>query len=314
MTIESKLLKNLFVKTLLAGVMAAGLAACGGGSGSGGSSGSGDASLTLGITDAPVDEAEAVVITFDTVELQGPERETITFDEAKTINLLDLQGTEQELLLDSYVLPAGEYQWIRLGVIEDPALTYIQVAGEQYPLEIPSNAQTGLKLNRGFTLAAGGVTSFTIDFDLRKSVHQQGTGDYKLRPTLRIVDTLEASNIMGTVAESLIIDENCNNGDNNDMGNSVYLYSGADVTPLDVQGAETDPLASANVVYNSETLEWEFTLGFVAEGDYTLAFTCDASLDVSDEDNSDVVMFPSTANITIVADEDANVDMVPDTL
>lgn len=290
-----------FSKLVLASAMVFGLAACGGGSGGSGSgSGSSEGSLTLGLTDAPVDEADAVVVVFDSVELQGPERTTITFAEAKAINLLDYQNGEQVLLLDGETLPAGDYQWIRLGVVE--ADSYIEIDGEQYPLEIPSAAQTGLKLNRGFTLAAAGVSNFTIDFDLRKSVHQEGTGDYKLRPTLRIVDNLEVGTIAGTVAAGLVEAETCNNGDNNDMGNSVYLFTGTDTAAQDVQGTDDDPIASANVVYNAESLAYEFTLAFVEAGDYTAAFTCDAALDVAAEDNSDVVVFSSAANVTVVAD------------
>ncbi len=298
---------------LLIGALAAGLGACGGG-GSGSSSDT-EGSLTLGLTDAPVDEAEAVVVVFNSIELQGPERRTITFDEAKVINLLDYQNGEQVLLLDDETLPAGEYQWIRLGVDEESS--YIQIAGMQYPLDIPSAAQSGLKLNRGFTLAAAGVSNFTIDFDLRKSVHQQGTGDYKLRPTLRIVDNLEVGSISGVVAEGLVTAEACNNGDNNDMGNSVYLFAGTDTAAQDVQGNETDPVASANVTYNQQTLAWEFTLAFVEAGDYSLAFTCDALLDDPLLDNSPdnvgdnaVVQFSSSANVTVVADQEQTVELV----
>ncbi|WP_317932104.1 DUF4382 domain-containing protein [Halioxenophilus sp. WMMB6] len=275
--------------------------ACGGNSGSSSSS-----RLSLAITDGPVEMADAVVVVFDSVELQGPERTEITLDEAVAINLLDYQNGESLLLLDGVTLPAGEYQWIRLGVVE--AESYIEIDGMQYPLEIPSSAQTGLKMNRGFTLAAGGISQFTIDFDLRKSVHQEGTGDYKLRPTLRLVDNLEVGVISGTVSDALITDVECDNGDNNDMGNVVYLYSGLDATVLDVQGAETDPLASANVEFNTDTGLYEYTLAFVAAGDYTLAFTCDAVLDDPLLDDSAVVTFTAGTNVSVTADEVSTVD------
>ncbi len=305
-----------FPQLLLIGALTAGLSACGGGSSVGSSS---EGSLTLGITDAPVDEADAVVVSFSSIELQGPERRTITFDEAKVINLLDYQNGEQVLLLDDETLPAGEYQWIRLGV--DEADSYIEIAGMQYPLDIPSAAQTGLKLNRGFTLAAAGVSNFTIDFDLRKSVHKQGNGDYKLRPTLRIVDNLEVGSIAGVVAEDLVTAEACNNGDNNDTGNSVYLFAGTDTAAQDVQGNETDPVASANVTYNQESLAWEFKLAFVEAGDYSLAFTCDAMLDDPLLDNSPenlddnaVVQFFSSANVTVVANQGQTVELAAPSL
>ncbi|MFT5085530.1 MAG: hypothetical protein ACI9Y1_003591 [Lentisphaeria bacterium] len=110
----------------------------------------------------------------------------IVLDEPFTLDLLQYQGETRALLPDNYTLAAGEYNWMRLAVNE--SASYIEIDGLQYPLEIPSSAQTGLKLNRGFTIAQGTVSDFTLDFDLRKSVHQEGNGDYKLRSTVRIVN------------------------------------------------------------------------------------------------------------------------------
>jgi len=279
------------------------LAACGGGGGGGSSDA--PAQLTLAITDGPVDAADAVVVAFNSIEIQGPERKTFTLDDTATINLLDFQNGETMVLLDGEEMTAGEYQWIRLGV--DESASYIEIDGQQFPLEIPSGSQTGLKLNRGFTLAAGNISQFTIDFDLRKSVHQEGTGDYKLRPTVRLVDNLEVGTISGSVSDELVMAAECNNGDNNDAGNAVYVFQGADASVLDIQGLATDPLTSASVVYNDQTAQYEFTVAFVAAGDYTLAFTCDALLDDPLVDDSALMMFSAPANITVTAEEESSI-------
>ena len=260
------------------------------------SSGSDTGKLTLGLTDGPVDNAEQVVVTFNAVELHGAENKTITFDEPKAINLLAYQGEDRIVLLDDEVLQAGNYQWIRLAV--DEAGSYILIDGQQHPLDIPSGAQTGLKLNRGFTLAADGSTDFTIDFDLRKSVTLSNQG-YKLRPTLRITDNLQSGTISGTVAASLIEDPSCNNGDNNDQGNAVYLFSGSDAEPQDIQTNAGDPLASATVVYDGEQQQYRYTLGFVPYGDYSVTFTCNSSLDNADEDNSALMNFSPAVNVSL---------------
>lgn len=260
------------------------------------SSGSDTGKLTLGLTDGPVENAEQVVVTFNAVELHGAENKTITFDEPKAINLLAYQGEDRIVLLDDEVLQAGNYQWIRLAV--DEAGSYILIDGQQHPLDIPSGAQTGLKLNRGFTLAADGSTDFTIDFDLRKSVTLSNQG-YKLRPTLRITDNLQSGTISGTVAASLIEDASCNNGDNNDQGNAVYLFSGSDAEPQDIQTNAGDPLASATVVYDSEQQQYRYTLGFVPYGDYSVTFTCNSSLDNADEDNSALMNFSPAVNVSL---------------
>lgn len=276
------------------------VAGCGGG---GGSSGGGSGTLNLSITDAPVDEADAVVVVFTGVELKpaAGDSVTISYDTPRSLNLLDLQGTESAPLLEDQTLAAGEYNWIRLAV--DESASYIEIGGQQFALEIPSAAQTGLKLNRGFTIGVGTTTDFTIDFDLRKSVHQEGTGDYKLRPTLRIVDNLDVSAIYGSVDAALITAETCSNGEMHDVGNLVYLFAGADTTPNDVSGSGADPLTSASVTYDAQTNTYNYVIGFVPAGDYTVAFTCDGSIDdpLADDD----VVFSAERNVTVVADTDS---------
>jgi hypothetical protein len=293
-----------FQKTMLATAASLLLTACGGG---GGSSSSSTGTLSLGLTDGPVEGAQAVVVAFTSVEVHGAENKTYSFDETQLINLLEYQGDERVLLLDGETLAAGEYQWIRLGV--DEAASYIQIDGVRHALEIPSGSQSGLQMNRGITIGAGSVTDFTIDFDLRKSVTQEGTGDYKLRPTLRLVNNLEVNTVRGTVADSLVNDPSCTNGDNNNIGNAVYLFMGLDASLQDIQGNSGDPLASGTVTYSDENGQYEFEIGFVPSGDYTIAFTCDASLDVSIEDNSDVVSFSEGVNLSVTADSVAEVSI-----
>jgi hypothetical protein len=157
---------------------------------------SGTGKLSLAITDAPVDGATAVVVQFTGVEVKPADgsARSFTFDAPRQIDLLALTGTDSELLLDEVEVPAGRYNWVRLAVDADEdgvTDSYIDLDdGSRHELEVPSGAETGLKLVSGFRVPAGGEASFTLDFDLRKSVHEpMGAGDsFKLRPTLRIVD------------------------------------------------------------------------------------------------------------------------------
>ena len=271
------------------------LAACSG-SNSNGSAETG--TLTLGITDGPVENASEVNVTISSIQLKGAEDKVITLDPPVSINLLDYQGDTQLVLFEDQTLAAGEYQWMRLGV-DDSSIRIGN--GPQFPLQIPSEAQTGLKLQSGFTIGAGSSNSFTIDFDLRKSV-TLANGDYKLRPTLRLIDNLEAGTLSGTVADSLVEDIACvNNGTNNDIGNAVYLFTGEDATIQDLQDNAGDPLASATVNFNEDTSDYEFEFGFIPAGPYTAVFTCDASIDISDEDNFDAMIFSDSYNRSITA-------------
>jgi hypothetical protein len=289
---------------LLGAVMAA--AGCGGSD-----SGPGTGTLSLQITDGAVDSAEHVYIQFSGLELQagGGGRTTLYYcqdpaDPAKTIlsqvpcttppapkrlDLLALSGGLAETLLNSFTLPAGHYAWIRLMV--DTAGTRdscIVVGGTEHELTIPSGDETGLKLNRGFDVPDGGSADFTIDFDLRKSVHVTGTGEYLLRPTLRLADNTLAGAIAGTVNAALV-PAGCTP--------AVYVFEGASVTPDDIDGTAPEPVTTATVKLDSGV--YKYKAAFLEAGSYTVAYTCQAALD--DPAVNDALVFSGTATVAVAA-------------
>jgi hypothetical protein len=304
--------------TVLALVVASfALAACGGG-GDGGSSDK-TGTLRVGITDAPVDEAAHVVVEFAGVELKprGGRAFTLEFKDpatgnpvTKQIDLLAYQGDDRAVLLDGEQVPAGEYEWMRLMVNAEPGVvdSYIELelGGGSCELQIPSGAETGLKMIRGLTVAAGTTTDFTIDFDLRKSVVQppgQQTGQmtcdgqaYLLKPVVRLVDNLQVGTIGGAVDPTLIATA-C--AATPDKAGKVYLYGPyaandpiPDGVPDDVDGdsegeAATDgpdPLDSAIV----DPATGAYLFGFVQAGSkYALAYTCDEDDSMIDADAAD---------------------------
>jgi hypothetical protein len=283
--------------TVLAGAMATALlSACGGGSSSGTSTGT----LNLSITDAPVDYADHVWVEFSGVEINAAngERVTITYDTPRQIDLLALTGGVAEVIVDNQVLPAGQVQWIRLQVNAsaggDPADdSHIVIDGVPYELRIPSGSERGLQLNRPITIPENGIATFTIDFDLRKSVHERSGMIYNLRPTLRLIDNSTDGALAGTVDAATLTAAGCASGDRA----AVYVFEGTAV-PDDVDGTDPDPVSTALV-------DWEggdttYTVAFLEEGDYTAAFTCDAGLDDPAADDA-AVGFTGTAPVTVVA-------------
>jgi hypothetical protein len=273
---------------------------CGGGSDSDSSTGA----ITLRITDAPVDRATAVVVAFSGVELQraGGVRERIEFTSPITIDLLQTQNGNAETLLANRTIPAGDYQWIRLLVNAAPGNndSYIDlIDGRRFPLFVPSGAQSGLQLVRGFTVAQGSLVDFTIDFDLRKSVFAPPglAGNYILRPALRIVDNNQVGVISGTVFPELLTV---------DCAPGVYVYAGSDSTPGDMGTTAVDasePLASVRVDEATAT----YAIHYIAAGEYTVAFTCDSDLDIPDEYNAEVE-FPEIVNVTVTANQTTTVN------
>ncbi|MFP4615918.1 MAG: DUF4382 domain-containing protein [Thiohalorhabdus sp.] len=273
------------------------LTACAGESGGGGSD-TGD--ITVAVTDAPVDAAEEVVVTFDGVTLKpadGPPVEH-TFAKARSVDLLTLTGSAREKLLEGVTVPSGPYNWMRLNVQAEQGVadSYIRMEdGSEHSLYVPSGAQTGLKLVRGFTVPAGGEADFTVDFDLRKSVHEPGDdGDYYLRPALRLVDNAATGHLEGSVTTGYV-GESCDSPDN---GLAVYVYEGSGVTPDDVDGTEPDPVTSAMAVQEEESGDYRYEVGYLAAGSYTVAFTCDASDDDPEADDDIDLRDPADVEVT----------------
>jgi hypothetical protein len=286
----------------IAGIVLLALAACGGG-GSESPAQPQFGRMNLRITDSPVTSAKRVVVQFTGLEIQpagggAPE----VFDFApRQIDLLALDGGGSEVLLADEMLPAGEYESIRLKVNagRSGSDSFIELDdGSVHPLFIPSGNQTGLKLIRRFTIGAGSSHNFTIDFNLRKSViHPPGLGDpYLLKPVLRLVNNLEVGTIEGKVATALIVDG---------CVPAVYLYTGANIVPDDL-GSATPPLASTAVNLDNTTGIYRFKLAFVPAGANTIAFTCAADKDAADVD--DAITFSAPLNVSVMAGTTNTVD------
>lgn len=290
-----------------------GLAGCGGGS-SAGQTGR----LDLSVTDAPVDDASSVVVQFSGVAFkpEGSAAEIVQnlSPAPRQLDLLGYQEGRAALLLDGVTLPAGNYQWIRLIVdnesnVRDSYLTL--TSGQECELRVPSGAESGLKLNRGFSLPADGSVALTIDFDLRKSIHappgQQGstpdcTQAYLMRPTLRIVDDANVGAIAGEVDSALVT---------GDCLPKVYVYSGSGVIPDDIEESSSaldiEPLVVANVAIQNGSTAYGYRAAFLPPGPYTVGFTCSDDDPIVDE----VLTFLAPQSVTVQANLIGEADFAP---
>lgn len=287
---------NLAIKTLLFVSPALLLSSCG----SDGDSADALGALSFAITDSPVDAAEKVVVRFNGIEIKPADGDAISFDfsSPRDIDLLALQGGNAAPLISGESVPAGNYNWVRLKVsaVQDNIFdSYIQIDGIQYELRIPSGNETGLKLVSGFTVAQGGNANYTIDFDLRKSVvAPPGQAPVMmLKPALRLVNNVEVGSMTGVVDSSLIAAE-CEG----EATGAVYVYSGSDVSPDDLDGDAGDPLTSGAVTLD-EGGTYRYTIAFLAAGNYTASYSCDT--DADDPESDDSLVFVGTQNASITA-------------
>jgi len=300
-----KRLSSSWVNCVAATFAALMLAACGGG---GGSDAGGSGVLSLNITDAPVlnEDIAEVIVCFTAVIIHpsngNPNIEEDVRNEDGSCREIDLKALTNgnSVVLGEFDIPAGHYSWIRLDI--DPAHTVIverTVNGDPDELETPADPadtiydpalldcsscdQSHLKLNRSFTIENAGFIGFTIDFDLQKSLTLQlpqttkprPDDAYKLRPTLRILDTELASTFIWGSVENPVDPTGC----------FVYVYTGTPTTlddicvddPPAVICADADtqrPLAKVDVIDNGGT--FDYRTGSLYPGTYTLALFCEA--------------------------------------
>jgi len=265
------------------------LAACGGG----GESTSVTSAVKVSITDAPVESAQQVVVQVTGIAFkpEGSAPEIVQSFTPRAINLLEYQQGRAAVLLDNVPFTAGRYQWIRLMIAAERNVrdSYAMVNGQECELIVPSGAESGLKLNRGFTVPVAGSLALTLDFDLRQSLHappgqRSGTGGactqgYLLRPTIRVVDDANVGAIAGTVTfEGGTAPLNCMP--------KVYLYEGS-VTPDDSETTTTaspdvDPVTIVGVVIPGGATIGTYKAAFVPAGSYTAAFSCGDDTDADE--------------------------------
>lgn len=277
------------------------------------------ASLSLGLSDAPVDDAQAVVVGIQAVELldaQGSVSQRIAFDPPVSVDLLQQQGGAQFLLFENREVPAGTYPELRLEVASqtnascsqaqaDPEHpSYVTVDGVDYPLIVPSGGGAGLKVQGPIVVEESGETArYTVDFDLRKSIVERGSsGCYNLKPVLRVVDNATSGAVSGRIDAALLADASCTADPSDGRGAAVYVFAGAGVVPDDDDGNPAEPLTTAllsPVVENSVTV-FRYAAGFLPAGIYTVAFSCQAGDDVP-ASADDPITFTGAATVTLQA-------------
>lgn len=278
--------------------------------------------VTLALSDAPVDDAEQVVITIDQLILRPADGSTDllinTFTNSNeglsdadtiSVDLLEYQGGAKFNILENLQLPAGTYQHVLLlGPFNDINKSYVREENNVIrPLKVPSN-----ELKLGQLVISSDATSpdFTIEFDLRQSMnYKPGPKEYTLKPRgVRIVDDAAAGTINGVVDDSQLDDgEGCGALQNPEEGAVLYLYSGSPAASSLVDVADPDsanngiavgaalPFATAPLYFDAVDNRYEFSIGAVPAGSYSLALACNTGLG-DDPERVDGILVPNPAN------------------
>ena len=147
----------------------------------------GTTALSIHLTDNPYNATEvnvditAVRVNFNDTDSTNDGGWVNLDTHAGIYNLLDFQNGIDTLIAQA-VVPTSTVKEVRFVLGNQNSITIDSV---NYPLTIPSGSESGLKIKLNKRLNAG-VDSLVVDFDAALSIVQTGTGEYKLKPVLKI--------------------------------------------------------------------------------------------------------------------------------
>ncbi|MEW6989079.1 DUF4382 domain-containing protein [Colwelliaceae bacterium 6441] len=286
-----------------------------------------DTTFTLGISDAPVDNADEVVITIESITFTrdgddvvfdtfSNESEGIVDAETVMLDLLQFQGSAQFNILENATIPIDNYNQVIINVLdEDSTLSYVtELDGSIKSIKVPSD---NLKLGGIAITGDSENQQFTVEFNLRKSMtYKPGKEEYNLKPTgVRIVNNDETGIIAGNVdLDAINTDINCMAGTH-----LIYLYQGTDLdmslladtfdsenTDNGAPDSAISPFDAVTPTLDIDTNNYTYEFGFVPTGEYTLAYACNTSENGDDPDFYDEIIVPNPASEIIEIEVEGN--------
>jgi hypothetical protein len=102
--------------------------------------------------------------------------------------------------------------------------------------------------------------------------------------------------ISGIVDDRLLASMQCSGS------KAVYIFQGHDASPDDIDIHDPNPVQLATVVYDRASRRYRYSVQSLAEGNYTLAFTCQAGDDSPSYD--DDIRFGGMKNVTITGSKE----------
>lgn len=217
--------------------------------------------FTLSVSDAPIDEANKVVLAFEDVVLVPfdpdtglPTGDPVAFDLSvddlpRKVDLMQYQGSNAEVILSGMDVAPGDYAmclYTKDGTVAaDPDFSYVEKTDQTTKgLVVPSKGscfgykpdtsdQGRLKFSGGgeYVTIHTGHNSYVVEFDLRQGLANPQGKDYMLMNSnaVHLINDSEAGHIAGSVTEELYLaceaeHASLNAINNVDAVHAVYLY------------------------------------------------------------------------------------------
>lgn len=201
-----------------------------------------------------------------------------TDDALNRVDLTELVAGNTLVLTDEDI-ESGMLDQIRLILGEGNAIV---LDGEtvEIPLSTPSAMQSGLKLHLNTTLEPGFSYTFILDWDVQRSIVKAGTsGNYNLKPVIRVIAEVNSGTILGRVAEAAETETELMPVENA----TIYVFDEADTTFLS---------SIATTYSNNEGL---FILQGLLQGNYLLKI-----------EKTDYTPFTSAVPIVVTKGQETN--------
>lgn len=102
-------------------------------------------------------------------------------------DLLELQNGVTAVIANPTQIPVGKITQMRLLLGDgNYVVETIDSISTTLPLDLSSQDETGIKVNLNSEIHANQTIVVTLDFDAEESIVEEGTGDYKLKPVIKV--------------------------------------------------------------------------------------------------------------------------------
>lgn len=248
------------------------------------------------------DDDERLVIATPSVDLLSSDGDVVNVetDSDSSYDLLEYSDGDYRRLISEDVEEDESYIGFRVRFDDDDA--YLRDGdGEHIDVNVSTQGEYSyLDIDLGDSDSVAIVIELELRFSLIDYVNS--LGEYELIPVIRAVNADTAGTIEGTIDDDLVEDDDCRDGRALGSGIAVYLYEGADITPVDYVDSGTvtaanQPIGAATVIRDDDNDTWAYRFRYVTPGSYTVALTCEA--DDEDPTADDDLVFTDSASVSV---------------
>jgi hypothetical protein len=285
------------------------------------------ASLTLTITGESPQALKQVRVTVDSVRFGRSNGEDVLVEtftiaalglaDAETfqIDLLDYQGRNSLTIIEALELDVGSYNQIVFTILDgDVNYSYVQEPDDTLKEITVSGGELALP---GVFLASGAESRVAVFGLVQALRYRSAEDDYLLASEgIRVEDAVTAARLSGAVDNTLFDTVTpCDEKEAPLLGNRIYLYNEAGLASeslgdVHTTASSTDIPAQVIAPYSVATLYedavlggWQYIFGYLPQGRYTVALSCDAEMDDPVDYDGIVIPLPEAQVYEVVLSE-----------